>query len=77
MSRRDQILKLLEKKGAMLTCQQITSKIIKKEKLTGNRATYLSGSISSLLRKMVKEDILKYANEEAGPRGGHVYQLNK
>ncbi|HEV3223910.1 MAG TPA: hypothetical protein VGZ90_13570 [Puia sp.] len=74
-SRRETILTILKNSNTELTCQEICKKIIKAEKLTGNVAHYLSGSISSKLAKLVKQGILRYADEE-GIRGGHVYQLN-
>lgn len=75
MTRKNKILTYL-KQGVKMSCQEICEKIIKEDKLTGNVAHYLSGSVSSILRKMVKEEVLKYA-EGKGPRGGHLYQLNE
>lgn len=75
MTRKEQILKLLKDTHTIMTCQELTKKIAKKEKLSGNRLIYLSGSISSILRKMVKDGILKYANIKDS-RGDHTYQLN-
>jgi hypothetical protein len=59
-----------------MSCQEITDRIIKDDKLDGSVAHYLSGSVTTILAKLVKEGKLKYA-EGTGPRGGHLYQLNK
>lgn len=77
MTRKERILKMLKRPGTKLTCQAICKKIIKAEKLdeSSSVAHYLSGSISSILAKMVKEKVLRYAEEE-GPRRGHIYELN-
>lgn len=72
MTRKERILKMLKDPNTKLTCGQMCKKIIKDEKLT-DKAHYLSGSISSILNKMVKDGVLKYA-EEKGPKGGYVYQ---
>lgn len=76
ITRKQMILSILKNPDTKLTCQQLCKKIIKKQKLTDNIAHYLSGSISSILNKMVKDGILKYA-KEVGVKGGYVYQLNK
>lgn len=57
------------------SCQQITNKIIKKQKLTGSIAHYLSGSITTILAGLVKKGTLKYADTKT-TRGGHLYQLD-
>jgi hypothetical protein len=75
MTRKQKILHYLQFSYIIMSCQDITDKIIKEEKLTGNVAKYLSGSISSILAKLVKDGVLKYA-EGKGPRGGHLYQKN-
>jgi len=70
----DFALSLIKKKGAM-SCQQISKAIIKKEKLTGNKALYLSGSMSSKLANLVKKGTLCYADDKS-EKGGHLYRLN-
>lgn len=72
-TRREMILALLEKHTNKLSCQEICKTIIKKQNLTGNVAHYLSGSVSSILNKLVKDGELKYADGTA-VRGGHLYQ---
>lgn len=57
------------------SCSEITKMIIEKDKLTGSVAHYLSGSVSSILAKLVKGTLLKYA-EEKTVRGGYLYQYN-
>lgn len=73
LTRREVILKML-KNSASLSCQEITNEIIKKEKLTDNKAYYLSGSISSLLRRMVLRGEIRYSKSKT-KRGGHEYEL--
>lgn len=75
VTRKERILKMLKRPGTKLTCQAICKKIIKADKLEGNIALYLSGSISSILAKLVKEKVLRYSELE-GPRGGHIYEFN-
>lgn len=75
MTRKERILLLLKKPGRKMTCQEITKYFIKKDKLEGNVAIYLSGSISSILRKMVDDQLLMYDEHAKGPRGGHVYKI--
>lgn len=74
LSRRETILHLLKKPEKKMSCQQICKYIIKKESLTDNVARYLSGSISSKLAKLVKDGVLKYADEKS-IKGGHLYQV--
>lgn len=75
MTIKDQILKMLRNPRSKKTCAQITKKIVTDNNLTGSVAHYKSGSVSSILNKLVKDGALKYA-EETGPKGGHVYQRN-
>lgn len=76
-TRKQQILFLLDKPQTKMTCSEICEEIVRFEKIPSDSsvARYLSGSISSILAKLVKEKTLKYAKEK-GPKGGHVYQLN-
>lgn len=76
MTRKLTIFLYLSKPGTIMSCQEITKKIIKDENLKGNVAHYLSGSVSSILAKLVKDGILKYADGKS-LRSGHLYQLNK
>lgn len=74
MTNKALILKLLAWESP-LTCAVITQRIIK-EKYQNKPQPYLSGSISSTLAKMVKDDILEYTPGTVGPKGGHFYQLS-
>lgn len=75
LSRRELIIKMFEK-DKRLTCQQITKAIIKKQKLSGSVAHYLSGSISTILNGLIKKGILTYSYKST-QRGGHIYELEK
>jgi len=57
------------------TCQQMCKKLIELGYVPLNKRTYLSGAISTILRKMVKDKILCYSSTLNGPKGGLVYQL--
>lgn len=72
-TRKQLILQMLKDPTTKLTCTEMTKRIIARQKLTGNNAYYLSGSISSILNKLVKEGVLQYADEK-GIRGGYKYQ---
>lgn len=73
MTRREKILDLLKLPHSHMTCGEICSFIVTDEGLSGNVAKYLSGSISSILRKMVDKGELHYSQIK-GPRGGYRYQ---
>lgn len=62
--------------GVAYSCQEITKVFIESEQLTGNKAHYLSGSISSILAKLVEEGTLEYAPGRT-KKGGHLYQLKQ
>lgn len=76
MTRKEFVLNLLreEENEKGLSCQKIVEALIIEEELTEDRIMYLSGSVSSMLRKMVKQRELKYS-EETTKRGGHIYQI--
>ncbi len=74
MTRENRILHLLKHPMAKLSCQQICDVIAIEEGLAGNKAKYLSGSISSKLKKMVDLGILEYHMTKTS-RGGHIYQV--
>lgn len=67
---------MLQHPMAKLTCQQICNEIIKDENLTGNNAKYLSGSVSSILKKMINKGELQYFNLKTA-RGGSIYQIKQ
>lgn len=75
ISRKQIILKMFKTSNTRLTCSEITKVIIKKQKLTGSVAHYLSGSVTTILSKLVKDGDLRYSDKST-PRGGHIYQLN-
>lgn len=75
MTRKEIILSII-KPGIQISCGDLCKIIINTQNLTGNKARYLSGSISSILNKMVKDKILMYSPIK-GPKGGYTYELNK
>lgn len=72
-SRKDMILDMFKAPGVQMSCMEICKNIIKAQKLEGSVAHYLSGSISSILNKLVKEGVLQYATEKS-VRGGYMYE---
>jgi hypothetical protein len=72
-TRKQQILSMLDEPGRQLTCVQICKRIVEDERLSGNVALYLSGSISSILRSLVLSGELECISTARGPRGGNVY----
>ena len=77
LSRRAKIILMFDDQKVTFSCQEVTNKIVKEEKLTDKyKIRYLPGSISSILAKLVKKGTLKYAGWTTA-RGGHNYQLNK
>lgn len=57
-----------------MSCQEICKAIIFANNLKGNKARYLSGGVSSILAKMVKDGELEY-DERKAIRGGHLYRI--
>jgi len=76
MTRKERILAMFSHPMAKFSCQQIINSIIDEDKLTGNVAKYLSGTISSILRKLVLADVLEYCDFTTS-KGGHIYQLKQ
>lgn len=75
VTRREKILQIFSKGYMDRSCAQIVTEIINDEEIwASSTAHYLSGSISSILAKMVKDGILEYAPGKS-IRGGHLYQL--
>lgn len=74
-SRKERILLMLNNPTVNMTCGEICKRIVEEEKLTGNIARYLSGSISSILSQLVHKGVLEYNQNSKGPKGGHVYQI--
>lgn len=59
---------------AKKSCKEVTDAVIERERITDEHTLrYISGSISTVLNKLVKEGKLKYAEEKTS-RGGHIYQ---
>jgi len=70
MTYREHILALLEERHE-ITCAQI----VKILHLLGRGTSYLTGSITSLLTRMVKDKQIKIHPTKKGPRGGKIYTL--
>lgn len=73
---RECCLDIFQEEGVTLTCAQ-TIKKLPIERLTGD-ARYMTATISSILRKLIKKGFLEYADAEIkGPRGGHTYRKRR
>lgn len=58
-----------------MSCAEITKYITNLEGITDKtKIRYLSGSISSVLNKMVKNEELEYADNKT-KKGGRIYQI--
>jgi hypothetical protein len=78
MSRREKIIDLFfkAKPETEFSCDQIVKQFIEDKEPTSSQHGYhyFSGSISSILNKLVKDNVLRYSNNKT-KRGGHLYQL--
>jgi len=54
-----------------LSCQQVTELVRVEFSITSK---YLSGSVSSTLRKLVDRHCLFVVHDKTGPKGGKVYK---
>lgn len=72
MTRKEKCIELISKSKLPISCANICFEIILSEQLCGNTAKYLSGSISSILAKLVKEGRIGISIHK-GPRGGMRY----
>lgn len=72
---RVEFIKSLFKQGIQLSCQDVCRLVMQHEEYSNSlhEWRYLSGSISSSLRKMVKSNYLEYRNIKTS-RGGHIYR---
>lgn len=73
MTHTELILKELEDATDGLTCQNIVDKLHQNNIGT----TYLSGSISSKLNRLVRKGVVIVDPIRKGPLKGNVYRLNK
>lgn len=78
MTRKERILKMFLKDGVKLSCTEVSKKIMKSEKIDpkSSVAHYLSGSVTTILARLVKDGKLRYA-DAVTTRGGHIYTKNK
>lgn len=58
-----------------ISCAQLTILVIRKYRLTGNKAKYCAGGISSILAKLVKDGKLQVSPFRSGIKGGKLYIL--
>ena len=76
-SRRTKIRMLfISPRAPQMSLNQIVQYLIQEEGIPKSGQKYLSGSISSILRKLVLEKYLKYADHTTA-RGGHIYELDR
>lgn len=75
MTWKQRVLHLLYSTNNEMSCQEITKTFINADKISGNKARYLSGSISSLLNKLVKNNKVLYSENKTS-RGGYLYKFN-
>lgn len=77
MTRKERIKRILKRSTVGLTCAEITKRVAKAEKLDDNSNVrrYLSGSVSSILKKLVDDPdgVVLVLDTIKGPRGGKVY----
>lgn len=77
MTRKERIKRILKRSVVGLTCAEITRRVAKAEKLDDNSNVrrYLSGSVSSILKKLVDDPdgVVLVLDTIKGPRGGKVY----
>lgn len=76
MTYKQQIMFYINASNVALSCAEICKKIIDANKTEGNKAHYLSGSISSILKKLITSGDIEYAKEKS-VRGGSKYQIKK
>ena len=74
MTRREIIIKILTSSKLAWSCQELCKFMIAVEGLKGNKARYLSGSVSSILKKLVDKKILEYSDVKT-KRAGHKYKI--
>lgn len=71
MTHREMVIDILRKSKRPLTCAAICRALQDKMKIT----QYTSGSISSILAKLVKEKVYVEYGEQVGPKGGYTYKF--
>lgn len=67
------ILQIMKNPKTQITCAEICKRLIKRLDIPSYRHRYLSGGVSSILNKLVKDGKLQYHTLKTGPRGGYVY----
>lgn len=73
-TRKKIIIDLITEVGP-LSCAHVCDYLINSGFVTNTAKKYLSGSVSSILAKLVKEKVLKYSDTKA-IKGGHIYEQN-
>lgn len=76
-TRRERVLALLATREHFKSCKWLTQRIARMEKIHTytNQRKYLSGSVSSLLARMVKAGEIEVDPIMKGSRGGKCYKL--
>lgn len=73
MTRKEYLLKVFKTTNLTYTCTALCKMIIRRENIEDTRARYLSGSISSILRKLYLNGLIDRV-ESYGPKGGYGYK---
>lgn len=76
MTYKEKVLSMFETPNITLSCTQICRKLIVQNDIPLPKRVYLSASISSILNKLVKDEILQYSTIPT-KRGGHIYELDR
>lgn len=74
-TRKQMIIHIVSSNGE-LSCAEICVRLIAYGYVSEGSKQYLSGSVSSILAKLVKENILEYSFKKS-IRGGHIYKMKK
>lgn len=69
MTRKEQILQLFADAEVKLSCKQVSDKLV----VPDDKRQYLSGSVTTILKKLVEAGKLAYAATKTA-KGGNIYQ---
>lgn len=74
---KEAIIHILTYRADKMSCSELCKRLISDKLVKHSSEKYLTGGLSSTLRKMVKDNILEYDDSTKGPRGGYIYKLKK